>query len=73
MVCDGVGSVHKVIPINGCRASFESECVLGCIDDDGDDPIRLTEQDRENILGVVSGERDGRVGGRGEFFLHMLG
>ena len=44
VVGDGVVSAHKVIPSSGCRCSFDSECVLWCIgDDDGDDPIRLTE------------------------------
>ena len=56
MVGDGVVSAHKVIPSNGCRDSFDSDCVLWCIgDDDGDDPIRLTERDRENNLGVARG------------------
>ena len=34
-------------------------------DGDGDCPILLTDLDRENILGVVIGEREGRIGRRG--------
>ena len=38
-------------------------------DDDVDGPIRFTDRDRENILGVVIGEREGRIGGSGEVLL----
>ena len=72
MVGDGVVSAHTVIPSNGCRDSFDYECVLWCIDDDDvHDPIQLTERDREKNLGVASGEREGRVGGRGSSFAYF--
>ena len=67
MVDDVVVSVHKVIPSNGCRCSFNSDCVLWCIGDD-EDPIRFTDRDQENNMGVANGERGGKVGGRGSSF-----
>ena len=41
-------------------------------DGDGDCPILLTDLDRENILGVVIGEREGRIGRRGGSFCICL-
>ena len=38
-------------------------------DGDGDCPILFTDLDRENILGVVIGEREGRIGRRGGVFV----
>ena len=40
-------------------------------DGDGDCPILLTDLDRENILGVVIGEREGRIGRRGVLFVYV--
>ena len=37
-------------------------------DGDGDCPILFIDLDRENILGVVIGEREGRIGRRGGSF-----
>ena len=39
-------------------------------DGDGDCPILFTDLDRENILGVVIGEREGRIG-RGVLFVYV--
>ena len=69
VIFDGSGSVQRVIPINGFLIWFVSEWVLVCVgDDDGDSPILFTDLDREKILGVVIGERERRVGRRGDSF-----
>ena len=40
---------------------------------DGDDdcPILFTDLDRENILGELIGEREGRIGRRGVLFAYV--
>ena len=40
-------------------------------DGDGDCPILFTDLDRENILGVVIGEREGRIDWRGVLFVYV--
>ena len=64
VILDGSGSEQTVISINGFRTSFVAEWVLVCVGD-GDCPILFTDLDRENILGVVIGEREGRIGRKG--------